>query len=364
MKTFRILFSVLLICLTCTAVNAQEKNVNPTYLGGKFHKGFIWAHTSKLEDVSDSAPWGFELSWSRVNTSKNAWDNCNCYSKVGLSFNYINFQNPDVLGSSYNLIAFAEPFLNLNDKLYYTIRAGIGVSYLTKVFDEETNPENLFFSSPISFIVLTNFTINYKVAPQWVVNLSGQYSHISNGGIKKPNKGMNFPTVSLGADYIINPVDLMAREKVQREKGNLQFYGRFFTTRPDVPATDNLPVSRDWLFGLAAGAQMAVANFHGINLGVELVQDRAFKMESQRKNLRDDHHILAAMAGHHLLFGRFDFNQQLGFYLIKPDHYTDHKLYQRYELAYKINDFLLAGVSLKAHAEVAQNFDVRLGVIF
>ncbi|MGK7390352.1 MAG: acyloxyacyl hydrolase [Candidatus Cyclobacteriaceae bacterium M2_1C_046] len=364
MKKINFLYLILLIFLISTAANGQEQIDNPTYWGAKLHKGVIWAHTSKLEDISDSAPWGVELSWSKINTSKKAWKNCNCYSRVGVSFNYFNFQNPDVLGSSYNLIAFAEPYLNLNDKLYYTIRAGIGPSYLTKVYDEQTNPKNLFFSSPISFIILANFTANYKIAPQWAVNVSAQYSHISNGGIKKPNKGMNFPTFSLGADYIVDPVSLKPREKVISEKGNLQFYGRFFTTRPDVPPTDNLPPSRDWLFGLAAGGQINIANFHGISIGTELVKDLALKMEGERKDLGDDHYIVAAMAGHHLLFGRFDFNQQLGYYLVKPEHYTDHKLYQRYELAYKINEYLLAGVSLKAHAEVAQNFDVRIGVIF
>ena len=343
--------------------NSQQPE-NPAYFGSKFHRGIIWAHYSQLDQIAKSNPWGVEISWSRVNTSQKAWESCNCYSKVGLSFNYFNYEEPEILGNSYNLIAFAEPFLNFNRDFYYTFRAGIGATYLNQVYDEETNPQNLFYSSPLSFILTVSFDLNYKITSLWHTNFSATYNHISNGGIKKPNKGMNFPTLSLGVDYVLNPEEFPQREKVKNKTGDIKFYTRFFTTRPDVPPTDNLPPGREWLFGLAAGAQTTFASFHGINLGIEVIQDNSLKEKGVRQNINKDHHMIAALVGHHLLFGKFDFNQQLGFYIYKPFPFTEHKIYQRYELAYFLTDKLIIGTSLKAHAEVAENFDIRIGLLF
>lgn len=358
------IYSIVFISLFTVSLFGQEKNNNVTTLGTAFNKGFIWAHTSKLEGIADGNPWGFQLDWSRISISKKAWERCNCYSKTGLSFVYYNYQNREVLGNSYNLIAFAEPYLNFNKKLYYTVRAGIGATYLNKVYDPVTNPQNLFYSSHLSFIVLANFSVNYKLAPEWSIKFSGNYNHISNGGMKKPNKGMNFPTFGIGVDYYLDQVALPDQEKVIKEKGNLRFYTRFFTTRPDIPPTDQLPPGRAWLFGIAAGGLVNIANFQGINIGLEIIQDNSLKEEGIRRNINKDHHIIAPVIGHHLFFGKFDFNQQLGYYLYKPFPFTDHKFYQRWELAYHLTSELIIGASLKTHLEVAENFDVRIGYIF
>jgi hypothetical protein len=357
-----LLFS--LFWIICSNGFAQEEIKNPAIWGAKIHRGYIWAHSREVIDISNSNPTGFQVEWSRVNLSKKAWERCNCYSKTGLSFNYFDYQNPQVLGNSYNLIAFAEPYLNLNNRLFYTLRGGLGITYLNKIYDEDSNPENLFFSSPVSFIGLVNVSINYKLSPKWSFNFTGHYNHISNGGMKKPNKGMNFPTLSLGADYSPSSFTLPFREKITLKKGKINGYTRLFATRPDVPATDELPAGRAWLLGISGGALLRVANFNALNLGVEVIRDNSLKEEGLRKDIDKDHHIIAIAAGHHLIFGQFDFNQQMAYYLYKPFPFTENKFYQRYELAYQLNEYLLAGISLKVHGHVAENFDVRIGYLF
>ena len=63
-----------------------------------------------------------------------------------------------------------------------TLRGGIGVSYLNRVFDRTTNPRNEFFSAPLSFIGVVNVAFNYRVEETFVVQLAASYNHISNGG--------------------------------------------------------------------------------------------------------------------------------------------------------------------------------------
>lgn len=340
----------------------QKSDLTSTIVGVKTQVNFIIPHSPDLRKIADTYPLGFQVEWSRLNLSQNAWEQCNCYSKVGLSFAYFNYRNPSQLGNSYNLILFAEPLLTFKRDFFVSFRPGAGITYLDQVYDEESNPANTFYSSPISFIVLLNLALNYKLAESWQINLTAHYNHISNGGIKQPNKGMNFPGLGLGVDYIIKPIAMAEREKVSIEKGRILAYGRLFATRKTKSATEDDPEKSKLLFGIAGGAKTRVANFNAVSAGLELIRDNTLSEVSGKK--RKAPYVLGAGIGHHFIFGRFNFNQQMIYYLYKPYNFTDKKFYQRYELAYQINQYLLVGVSLKAHGHVAENFDLRVGVVF
>jgi hypothetical protein len=71
-------------------------------------------------------------------------------------------------------------------------------------------------------------------------------------------------------------------------------------------------------------------------------------------------HRAALLAGHDFLIGRFVFSQQIGIYIFDQFRYND-LLYHRWTLSYVHKTGLSAGVSLKAHRQVAEFTDVRIG---
>ena len=160
---------------------------------------------------------GLSLELSRLRYTQSAWSACNCYSQNGLSLMYFNFDDPEVLGSSVNLAVFAEPHFTYGN-FNLSLRAGLGVSLLTKVYHVESNPENIFFSRTMSGILLLQLTNRVWLNEHFGIRLSGAYHHISNGGSKQPNLGMNFPTISIGAEYSIGRIRLARREKQQVSK--------------------------------------------------------------------------------------------------------------------------------------------------
>ncbi|HZI26426.1 MAG TPA: hypothetical protein VFD46_15180, partial [Chryseolinea sp.] len=102
------------------------------YVSSQLHYGFIIPHRRAIEPlVNDTNPWGISVEVSRLRYTQSAWKSCNCYSQNGIAVTYFNFDNP-VLGSSVNLVAFAEPYLTLRN-INIMLRAGLGLSYLTKV---------------------------------------------------------------------------------------------------------------------------------------------------------------------------------------------------------------------------------------
>ena len=59
--------------------------------------------------------------------------------------------NPEVLGRVISLTPFVEPMIRAQDRLHGSVRLGVGFAWLNKVYDAETNPANLFFSTRLSF---------------------------------------------------------------------------------------------------------------------------------------------------------------------------------------------------------------------
>ena len=184
--------------------------INPNFYGLKAHYGFIISHSEEVKPISQTNPYGIQLEYSRLKTSDKAWKSCYCYGRTGLSLAYFNYANPRVLGSSYNLLYFVEPYFTYKGPLKFSLRGSIGATYLNKKFDATTNPENLLFSSHFSFYLALSLSLNYHLNEKYAINLSANYNHISNGGQKQPNKGMNFPTVSIGVDRVINYEGLKA----------------------------------------------------------------------------------------------------------------------------------------------------------
>jgi len=352
-------FSVFLLLTISISSPGQKTDV----YGIRSHTGFIIPHSSELKEIASSTPWGVQLEWSRLRNTSKSWDQCNCYAQTGLSFNYFNYANPEQLGSSYNLIYFAEPYLSYKRKLFYSFRAGTGVTYLDQVYDESANPENTFYSSPISFILLVSFNVNYRISDNYLLSASAHYNHISNGGLEQPNKGMNFPTFGLGVSYMANAIELDNRGKTTTNKGKLYYYTRLFGTLPEVDESETTDNTRKLLIGVSGGALYHVTQSNALNLGVEIISNGAHKTQAERMNEDYDHKSINLMVGHNFVFGKITFSQQVGWYLYKPFPSTSKEFFQRYELLYKIGDVFQVGTGLKAHGHVADNLDVRLGVL-
>lgn len=359
------IFLVIYACSSFAQQSNNKKVITPIYVGTKFHYGFIIPHAEELKAISASNIWGLQVDFSKLNTSFRSWSNCNCYSRLGVSFNFFDYRNPEILGHSYNLAFFFEPYFNFKSKSRFSMRVGMGLSYLDNVYDEDSNPENLFFGSKISGILLLNLSYDYIIRERYQLNFSLNYNHISNAGLKMPNKGMNFPTASLGLDYIINPVKLKSQDKSSGiRKKTLLGYGRVFWSIRSVDA-DSIYGDKDKLMiGMEGGIIKGLSNINGILAGMEFSYDGSFKEISDR--LGEDYapFVLSLHLGNAFVIGRITFTQQLAYYACRPFPSTSKSFFQRYGIYYRIGKMVSVGFSLKAHGHVAEHMDMRIGVEF
>ncbi len=346
----------------CQGSNQPDSSGIPVSIGIKAHYGFVIIHSRHLRPVSDSYPFGIEANIMWHYNREKSYNKCLCFPKMGLSLSYWNFDNPEVLGHGLNLLFMVEPFFGMNKKVSFSFRAGLGVSYGSKPYHKERNPDNMSYSTNISFPLAVAATLNYKINSRWLMNLSANYNHISNGGMKEPNKGINYPTISVGIDYYLrqgNFTPYKAKDWKQKvKKQNLYSIELFVTSQ----RYDTLGVDKKYpILGMTIRFSRQVSRINAISIGVEAHNDWRYKKKMKREEKNTDHRLAGLMAGNDFILGKFVFYQQFGVYVYNP--YKKEKFYQRYGLLFRFNTFIVAGIGLKAHGHVADFLDVRIGVV-
>lgn len=361
-KKFLVFYFLVAFVQAGLSQDVDTLNTKPQVLGLKAHYGFIIAHRTALRGVSQSNPRGLQAEWSKQHITQQAWNYCGCYPRIGFSFWYTNFGDPNVLGNSYAASAFIEPLFIFSGRFKPSFRLGFGLTYLDRLYDETTNPSNLFFSYPVSFLLHADLNLRYTLNEKWNITLEASYPHISNGGIEQPNKGINFPVAKLGAEFNLEPLNFVRRTKSLslNEMYPDRWFGltQFFFSRKDV--VDNQ--GKYSVLGISTSYHRIVGRLSALHGGIDAVHDRSAK-ERNTHYTNTDHrtNTFSVFAGHDLLLGKFIFSQQVGLYLEKPSPAT-HDLYQRIGLQYRFTEQLQGGISLKTHTSVADFVDVRLGI--
>jgi hypothetical protein len=329
-------------------------------LGLHVHSGFIIPHSETILALSSSKPRALEADFSFHFTGAEAWQYLKCYPRLGVSLLYTNFGNPQVLGHAYSLLVYAEPFFTAHKSFSLSIRLGTGLAYLDNIYHPEKNPQNLFYSAPISFPLVANLMANYQLDRHLLLRAGLSYNHISNGGLRQPNKGINYPTLSAGINYTLRPGHFPARPASTYSMGEKKqdFLLALIFSYPDRGDSRSQKAP---LIGATAYASRRVGPLSALTAGAEWIANYALRPTVRQYHRATDFQRGAILAGHEWRIGRIRFSQQLGIYVYAPYPARD-AVYQRYGLEYHSGRKLFGGVNLKAHRQVADFLDARVGL--
>jgi hypothetical protein len=324
--------------------------INHYFTSFQAQYGFIIPHTAKIEPVSHTKPFGFEISLNRLNTSLESWKAFNHYNISGIQASYFNFQNAEILGSAFVFTVFTEPILTFREKWIFSIKAGTGFSYHTKIYDPDKNPLNTFISTRISFPLYLMARLKYRITGNSYLTLTGSYNHISNGAIKVPNYGMNFPTLLLGIEHYQKPLPRLVKVYSPGRNNKVPDQYLIVQTITGYKIVYGEPV---YAFGLNTRFTRQLRSHYALNAGAEIILDGGVKRLIKIENKELDYKRVALTAGQDFLFGRLIFTQYIGYYFYSP-YKAKNSIYQKYELSYKILPEFMAGVFLKAHTSDAE----------
>lgn len=345
---------VVFFVLRCILVFAQYESS----IGASFHKGFIFAHSKDVENTAGSYPYGIQLEYNKQLLDEKTWEMCNCYPRTGYFLQYFNYDN-NILGSSIHSGAYIEPYWGYGKAVGVSLKGMAGLGWLSNPYHHTKNPGNQSYSLPVSAYVALGLGLHVRLTNQFQLNAYANYNHISNGGIKDPNKGINWPTASLGLVYVLKPITIPQRSRKPFEPATAMRKWEAYTFWSS--RTAQLGEKKRWqIWGIGTQYTRQVAKVSALTAGAEIWYDYSLQERLRRDVFNSSSSLRSGiMVGHVFLMGKFSLSQQMGFYLLNPSGYFP-LLYQRYGLQYSFHKKWSGGVNLLVHGHVANFIDFRL----
>ena len=357
-------FLVFLFLFAVVNCNAQGDTSSVIYsLSGKVGYNSIWTGRGSLQQFTQDHPWSVQVDLGILKNTQQAWNYCNCYSENGLSLSYINFGNPEKLGKAITIAAFAEPYLILNKRFHLSLRGSAGLAFLNKVYDSISNKDAIFFSTKTSFILSLGFNFSWRLNPNWRLVTSAQFNHISNGGKKDPNEGMNFPGVTLGLTYTLSPTTLQTRARESNSNKSTSLVVHGFGGVRTAWADTKWPEEKRLLIGANVGLIRRLGKIIGVGIGGEYYYDGINEISQQRSGQTIQTSVAGVSVQNYIFFGKLLLGQQLAWYVTSNTGYQKN-IYQRYILEYEVKRNWYTGVTLKAHGDHSDYLAVSTGYFF
>ena len=338
----------------CTLASGQtNQSDKPLFYGASLYYGKFQVHTKSLYPYNGTNPYGVEFEISQLLLTDNIRETFGTFIKWGLGLNYVNFTHED-LGYSITGLAYIEPYIKPRGRWRYSIKIGGGLAYMSHPYDEMSNPQNLTYSTQFAFPIFGGASAYYYFNKQLAIKATASYQHISNGGIKQPNLGINYPVIAIGMEFSNNYYMVPPKKKLRQFKKDKRFdLLAGYSLKEDTTNTNNLQVAT-----LIINQSWQVSRINALTLsGLIEFQEIGDYQESI------DQWSIAPLVGNEFLLGRLRFGQQIGPYLLKGEK-TPNQLLQNYYLRYKINAHLMTGVNLKAHGRVADYLSFQFGLMF
>ena len=176
---------------------------------------------------------------------------------------------------------------------------------------------------------------------------------------------MNFPTLAFGVERFHKAVpDLnhnYATEPAAIKSGVSLFIQSILTVK--ILEEEGVFSEKTlFIYGFHFIVSKQLRTYYALNLGSEMIFDGYIRETIRREKTDLDYKRIALTAGQDFLLGKVIFSQYLGFYVYSP-YKARNPIYQKYQLAYKFTPFLIAGIYMKAHMQVADMMGISLSYV-
>ncbi len=359
--SFRLIGLTVLIWLSTSLCTLGQRRV-PYVLGASAHQAQLLMHSPKMAHLQGTYPRGAEVNLQFQTTGAKAWHQEYQYPRFGFSFLWFDYNNP-VIGQSFAISPyFSKPF-HRSEKQELHLRFGSGFAFFTQRFDADSNPQNVVISNKLNAVMQARLDYDYKVTPHLSLTAALGFNHYSNGANRKPNLGLNLPTLSIGANFHSQP----AFEAVQVERAPfspqyfLDISGSIGTKRLDPDDLDKFLANS---VSLLAGKKLTrksnvVAGFEGFyDRSIYKMQRNDAKLDPEE--VWPDVKRVGIVGGHELVLGKLMLETHVGLYLYRP-YKTGTFYYQRLGLKYLVTDYVFSAIDLKVHAGSADVIEFRVG---
>lgn len=341
---------------------AQKNNLT---IRSDFHYGYIIPEYKHFNFIVNKPIQSGEISLIKKNKDQNYWAKLYNYPETGLTLQFTSLGNKRVLGHELGLFPYVQfPFVRKNNFLLYN-QFGIGIGYVTKKFDLETNYEDISIGSHI------NVHFNFKLGLKWKLyekiwlNSGVSFTHFSNANMAEPNLGINLLTAFVGLNYIVFPNTLQKELKIEPHQMKNEFAFIYAAGGKHTRALKSTVY-----FTSSASFEYKHHTFRKFHFGggFDLSYDSSTKTEMGIDGKKLYKPIYDYRTGFHLsqeiVYNRFSFILQEGFYVGILDQVNKSIIYNRAILRWKFTNHFLVHVSMRSHLHILDYPELGLGYYF
>lgn len=330
--------------------------------------GFLTPHHKSIKYfVEDHVP-GFQLETGFQTYGHKAWHRHHNFPDIGFGYSASGLGNPEVFGNSHALYSFIQTQLN-NSKAPVGIRQkfSFGLSYLTEKYDLRNNPYNLAISSNINVYLSYMLGLNVRLSETLSAFTGMNFTHVSNGKVKEPNKGLNTITGTFGLSYRFNQKNYdVSKVVVEHEDFDVKRWSVFYAVgwKQVSRRVDGYffatSLALDYAFYARPKTKMGIGLDFFYDSSVD--EHKAFdymELESKSEFFRSAIHF-----SYEFIVGRTSFVVQPGYYFFNPYNKYGYGV-NRLGIRYRLTPWLSANVAIKAHLFAKADFiEWGLGYVF
>lgn len=98
-----------------------------------------------------------------------------------------------------------------------------GIGYNTHIYNRYTNVDNILLGSRLAVYFDVAFALNYRYR-QYEFFVGPEFRHLSNGGVMRPNKGINKAGIGVGMRYHLQPHDSISFKRIHKPFDEKRMY--------------------------------------------------------------------------------------------------------------------------------------------
>lgn len=332
--------------------------------GANVYYGALFRYRQGTSILNFSDPYALELYAHLQTSGKKEWERLYKLPQIGFALSYYNYGIPEELGEAVSLTSYFDNYLIRGSKNALRLNLGTGFVYHTNYYKPVTNELNKAIGSKVGFSLRGTLHYEIELHDEIFLNVNLAFRHFSNGGLNKPNNGMNFPLVGLGVRYQPHTEQFPEHQEIPRstiDKG-IKYNLKLATGRKEVLLIDE----KHHVYSIVFYAGKKISPFSGIIIGADARWDTSLRNEFINDHMAPpegtlDPKMAGVTVGHELYIGDVSFILQLGRYVYQPyDLFPD--FYQRYGLQYYITKNLSVSGMLVAHTRTADHAEFGIGI--
>ena len=364
------LFNYLLIFLVAFFCNSSVTCAQKIdYAAAEILTGKVISNYPSFPEVNNAALL-VRLRAGKLLDGGRPWHRYYNYPEMGINLVAGNLGESELFGTLIG--ASPEMILTqpLNKKLSISECAGLGISYYTKKYDEEKNPDNIAIGSHFTAFGSASLRFNYLINSSLQFSMALSVLHSSNSHIALPNVGLNLPAIGFGINYRF--IENKATSIVEKPSFNRKLHfnikaGLGINEQGSSTAPVNGPKYPIYIASFFVTKKLSYVN--KIQLGLEGYFNTGVYDFIVSENVYAEHQKKRAcsgfvFAGHEFLFGHFSLPAILGVYFYNPFYQSQYKLYYEDDFKAKFKNSIVMKIGIQYYlfnSHTIDKYQVYLG---